>query len=194
LRATRIDASEHCLHVSGGYLPRVPIYALGDVCPQIDQSAFVHPDAVIIGDVQIGAETSVWPTAVLRGDGSYIRIGARSSIQDGCVIHTDEEWPTTVGDGVVVGHLAHLEGCTIKDNCLIGVGAVVLHRVVVHSGAIVAANTVLLNDAVVPPGALAVGSPAVIKEGRARPELITDGVESYLERVRRYPGELRRIG
>ena len=175
------------------YGQRVAVYALGSLVPTIHPDAFVHPDAIVIGDVTIGALSSVWPSAVLRGDGSHIVVGERTSIQDGSVIHTTEEVPTRVGNDCVIGHLVHLEGCTIDDGCLIGVGAVILHRVRVHSGAVVSANCVLLNDMEVPSGALAVGTPAVIKEGRARPEIITDGVRNYVERTLRYRNELRRI-
>ena len=172
----------------------MPIYALGDSEPTIHSEAFVHPDAVIIGDVRIGARSSIWPGAVLRGDEGYIQIGDSTSIQDNCVLHTTPEWPTIVGDECVVGHIVHLEGCTVEDDCLIGNGSIVLHRVQVQRGAIVAANSVVLNDTIVPPGALAVGSPAVIKEGRANPELVRRGVAAYEYRARTYPTMLRRIG
>lgn len=171
----------------------VPLYALGDKQPQIHPTTFVHPDAVLIGDVEVGEDSSIWPGAVLRGDEGFIRVGRRTSIQDNCVLHTTPAWPTIVGDECVVGHLVHLEGCTIQNGCLIGNASMVLHRVVVESGAIVAANSVVLNDMVVPAGALAVGSPATIKEGRANPELIRLGVESYVNRARTYPSLLRRI-
>jgi carbonic anhydrase/acetyltransferase-like protein (isoleucine patch superfamily) len=88
----------------------VPLYALDDLEPTISPSAYVHPDAVVIGDVVIGDESSVWPTAVLRGDHGRILIGARTSIQDGTIVHTTREWPTAVGDDCVVGHNVHLEG------------------------------------------------------------------------------------
>lgn len=100
----------------------MPIYALGDRVPTIDPTAFVHPDAVVIGDVHLGPESTVWPTAVLRGDHGTIRVGARTSIQDGTVIHCTADLPTVVGDECVVGHNAHLEGCTVEDHCLIGSG------------------------------------------------------------------------
>lgn len=171
----------------------MPIYALGADEPTIDASAFVHPDAVVIGSVVIGARSSVWPGAVLRGDGGDIRIGERTSIQDNAVLHTTPEWPTSVGSDCVIGHLVHLEGCTIDDEVLVGNAAMVLHRSVVESGSVVAANSVVLNDVVVPAGALAAGSPAVIKPGRARIEDIRDGVEAYLERVEQYRSGLRRL-
>jgi carbonic anhydrase/acetyltransferase-like protein (isoleucine patch superfamily) len=176
------------------YRRRVPIYALGAVEPRIAPTAFVHPDAVIIGDVTIGPESSVWPSAVLRGDSTMpIRIGARTSVQDGAVVHCTDEFATTVGDDCTIGHLVHLEGCTIESGCLIGVGAIVLHEVVVRTGAIVAANAVVLDGTEVPAGAVALGVPAKIREGAANPELITDGVKNYLARTRRFPAELRRI-
>ena len=176
-----------------GTLLGVPIYALGELVPTIHPDAYVHPDAVIIGDVRIGADSSIWPGAVLRGDEGYISIGARTSIQDNCVLHTTPEWPTVVGDDCVVGHMVHLEGCHIEAGCLIGNASVVLHRVVVRTGAIVAANAVVLNDTEVPPRALAVGTPAVIKADRARQSDIDRGVSSYLQRTRRYKAELRRL-
>ena len=100
----------------------MPVYALGDQVPQIDPSAFIHPEAVIIGDVRIGAGSSVWACAVIRGDDGPIHVGSGSSIQDGAVLHTTAFSPTTVGDGCTIGHLAHLEGCVIKDGGLVGSG------------------------------------------------------------------------
>ena len=169
------------------------VYALGDLVPTIDPRAFVHPDAVIIGDVTIGADSSIWPGAVLRGDAGSILIGARTSVQDNAVLHTTPEWPTVVGDGCVLGHLVHLEGCTIEDDVLVGNAAMVLHRSVVHSGAIVAANSVVLNDVDVPSGALAAGSPAVIKPNRVDLNFIREGAASYVKRIEGYRSGLRRL-
>jgi carbonic anhydrase/acetyltransferase-like protein (isoleucine patch superfamily) len=171
----------------------VPIYALGEQVPDIHPDAFVHPDAVIIGSVTIGAHSSIWPGAVLRGDDGSITIGARTSVQDNCVLHTTPEHPTVVGDDCVIGHLVHLEGCTIESGALVGSGSIVLHRVVVHTGAIVAANAVVLADTDVPSGAIAAGVPAVIKPGRARGDDIVTGVESYLAKAQRYRETLRLI-
>jgi carbonic anhydrase/acetyltransferase-like protein (isoleucine patch superfamily) len=169
------------------------VYALGDLEPTIHHDAFVHPDAVIIGSVTIGAQSSVWPGAVLRGDGGLIRIGERTSVQDNAVLHTTPEWPTIVGDGCVLGHLIHLEGCTIHDDVLVGNASMVLHRSVVRSGAIVAANSVVLNDVDVPSGALAAGSPAVIKLDRVDPEFIRTSARHYVERIEQYRTSLRRL-
>lgn len=171
----------------------MPVYALGELVPVIDPLAFVHPDAVLIGDVRIGPQSSIWPSAVLRGDVGPIIIGARTSIQDGCVIHTTEHDHTIVGDNCVIGHLVHLEGCTLEDGCLVGNGSIVLHRVVVRSGAIVAANAVVLDDTEVPTGAIAVGVPAVIKPGRVRSEMIRDSAQKYVDNAARYLSTMRRI-
>jgi carbonic anhydrase/acetyltransferase-like protein (isoleucine patch superfamily) len=171
----------------------VPIYALGSAVPEIHPEAFVHPDAVVIGQVVIGPQSSVWPGAVLRGDDGRIVVGARTSVQDGCVIHTTPRHPTVIGDDCVIGHLAHLEGCTIEDRSQVSTGAVVLHRAVVRSGAIVAANAVVLNDTEVPSGALAVGTPAVIKPDRARVDDITDGAAIYVDKTARFRSDMRLV-
>jgi len=123
----------------------VPIYALAGYEPEIDGSAFVHPDAVVIGRVRIGADASVWPCAVLRGDHGEIVVGARTSIQDGTVVHTTEAWHTVIGADCVVGHNAHLEGCVVEDQCLIGSGSVILNRARVGTGAVVAAAASEIN-------------------------------------------------
>ena len=172
----------------------MPIYALGDMTPDIHPDAFVHPEAVIIGAAHIGARSSVWPGAVIRADDAPVYIGERTSIQDGSVLHTTLPFPTRVGNGCVIGHIVHLEGCTIEDDAMVGNGSIVMHRVIVRSGAVVGANSVLLNGMEVPSGALAVGAPAVIKEGRARLADITMAAQSYADRVDRYKRELRRIG
>jgi carbonic anhydrase/acetyltransferase-like protein (isoleucine patch superfamily) len=171
----------------------VPIYALGTQQPTIASDAYVHPDAVVIGSVTLGSESSVWPGAVLRGDEGEILIGSRTSIQDNCVLHTTPERPTVVGDRCTVGHIVHLEACTIEDDVLVGNGSIVLHDVIVRSWSIVGANAVLLNGTEVPSGSIAVGSPAVIKEGRARRDVIVDGVEAYVARAARFRAELRRL-
>lgn len=171
----------------------MPIYALGDAEPVIHPTAFVHPDAVVIGSVEIGAESTIWPGAVLRGDDGRIVIGARTSIQDNTVVHTTPTDPTLVGDDCVIGHIVHLECCIVEDGAQVSSGAIVLHRVRVGSGAIVAANAVVLNDTVVPPGALAVGTPAVIKEGRARSDEIARGAAIYVRKGHWFREALRRL-
>lgn len=171
------------------------VYALDDVVPNIHPDAYVAPEAVVIGAVDIGAEASVWPSAVIRGDeGGTIRIGARTSIQDGAILHTVPHAPTSVGDECVVGHLAHLEGCTIHDGALVGSGSIVLHQAVVESGALVGAAALVPNGMVVPAGAMALGVPAKIRPDSVDPDLmIRLAMESYVERCRRYRKELRRV-
>ena len=169
----------------------MPIYALGEAEPDIDEAAFVHPDAVVIGRVRIGPEASVWPCAVLRGDHGWMEIGARTSIQDGTVIHCTREWPTFIGRECVVGHNAHLEGCVVQDRCLIGSGSVVLNRALVQAGGIVAASALIPEGFEVPPGALAAGVPATIKRTGVSGEIAASAVKTYLESARRYRSELR---
>lgn len=171
----------------------MPIYSLGDQAPEIHPDAYVHPDAVVIGSVTIGAFSSVWPTAVLRGDDGRIIIGERCSVQDGSILHTTLPWPTTLGDEVTIGHNVHLEGCTIHDRALIGSGSVVLHEVVVGEEALVGANALVPNRKVIPPLARALGTPVTITENAVEPGWFAYGVESYVQRCVRYRDELRRV-
>ena len=171
----------------------MPIYALGDDAPDIDRAAFVHPDAVVIGRVRIGPEASVWPCAVLRGDHGRIEIGARTSVQDGTVVHCTHDWPTLIGSDCVVGHNAHLEGCVVADRCLIGSGSVVLNRARVGAGAIVAAAALVPEGFEVPPGALVAGVPASVKRTGLSGGLTADAVKTYVESGRRYRAALRRL-
>lgn len=171
----------------------MPIYALGDRTPSIHPDAFIHPDAVVIGDVRVGAESSIWPGAVLRGDYGTIIIGERTSIQDGAVVHAVAQYPTVVGNDCVIGHLAHLEGCVIHDRALVGSGSIVLHEANVFSGATVAAGAVVRNRMDVPEKSLAVGVPASIKPDASDPDAIAHGAAIYVENGRRYKNELRRL-
>ncbi|MGD9797533.1 MAG: gamma carbonic anhydrase family protein [Acidimicrobiia bacterium] len=171
----------------------MPIYALGDLEPDIHPDAFVHPDAVLIGDVTIGAESTVWPGAVLRGDNGRIVIGARTSIQDGSVIHCIPTRPTEVGDGCVVGHLVHLEGSTVEADCLVGNGSILLHGVVVRTGALVGSAAMLPDGMEVPSGTMALGVPARIREKAPDLEMIRATAAIYVSRGRLYREQLRRL-
>ncbi len=173
----------------------MPVYALDDLVPAIDRDAYVHPDAVVIGAVELAAGASVWPGAVLRGDHGLIRIGERTSVQDGTIIHTTQDWPTVVGADCVIGHRAHLEGCVVEDGCLIGSGSLVLNRATVGAGAVVAAAALVRQDTMVPPGALAVGVPATIREGEGlrQREWIARAVKSYLALASQHRAGTRRI-
>jgi carbonic anhydrase/acetyltransferase-like protein (isoleucine patch superfamily) len=169
------------------------IYRLGDLVPQIHPEAYVSPDAVVIGDVHIGARSSVWPGAVLRGDHGRIEIGEETSIQDGTVIHCGEDFPTIVGDRCVIGHMVHMEGCIVEDDALVGSGSVILHFARICSGATVGANAVVPNSMVIPPNALALGIPARIKEGASQTEGIAQGAAHYAENAKLFKEQLFRI-
>lgn len=173
----------------------MPLYALDDVEPTISPTAYVHPDAVVIGDVVLGDEASVWPGAVLRGDHGRIVVGARTSVQDGTVVHTTHEWPTVIGADCVVGHNVHLEGCRIEDRCLIGSGSVVLNRARVEAGSVVGACALVTEDAVVPAGSMALGVPARSRpmQGDEQQKWIDHGVQAYVESGRQYRTGLRRL-
>jgi carbonic anhydrase/acetyltransferase-like protein (isoleucine patch superfamily) len=171
----------------------VPIYSLGDRVPHIHPDAFVHPDAVVIGDVRIGADSSIWPCAVLRGDYGTIIVGERTSIQDGAVIHAVDEYPTVIGSDCVVGHLAHLEGCTVEDRVLIGSGSIVLHEVVVHSGATVGAGAVVRNRTDVPSNAMALGVPATLRLESCTEDVAVASAALYAQNGRRYKAELKKL-
>jgi carbonic anhydrase/acetyltransferase-like protein (isoleucine patch superfamily) len=169
------------------------IYALGDLVPQIHPDAYVHPDATVIGNAVIGARSSIWPQAVLRADHGLIQIGEDTSIQDGCVLHTTPMHSTIVGNRCVVGHLVHLEGCTIEDDALVGNGSIVLHRAIVRSHSLVGSNAVVTNDMVVPSGAMALGVPAKIREGMVTPGTFDMAWQSYSANGKHFRENLRRI-
>ncbi len=141
----------------------------------------------------IGPESTIWPTTVLRGDFGSITIGARTSVQDGTVIHAGPDFPTRVGDGCVIGHLAHLEGCTLEDDSLVGSGSVVLHHAIIGSGATVGANTVVPNRMDVPPGALALGVPASIRAGQSSLVMIQMSAAEYVSNGHRFKKLLTRM-
>jgi len=153
--------------------------------PEIAASAYIDPAAVIIGDVVIGADSSVWPCTVIRGDVHHIRIGARTNIQDGCVLHVmRDEYPLILGDDVTVGHSVTLHGCNIASRCLIGIGAIVLNGVTIGTGSIVAAGTLLLERIEIPPGSLVVGHPGKVK--RMLTPIDQAAIDAYAQRYVEY--------
>jgi carbonic anhydrase/acetyltransferase-like protein (isoleucine patch superfamily) len=173
----------------------MPIYALDSLEPEIHPDAFVHADAVVIGNVRIGAQSSIWPGAVLRADFGQIVVGERTSIQDGTILHATEDWPTVIGNDCVVGHNAHLEGCTVEDRCLVGSGSVVLNRAVVRTGSVVGAAALVPEDLEVPPSHQALGIPARLQpiDPQRQAEWIDDAVRLYIENAKRHRHGLRRI-
>jgi carbonic anhydrase/acetyltransferase-like protein (isoleucine patch superfamily) len=153
--------------------------------PRVHSTAYVDESAQVIGDVEIGEESSVWMCAVIRGDVHRIRIGRRTNVQDGAVVHVMRDThPTTIGDEVTIGHGAMLHGCTIEDRCLIGIGAILLNGVHVGTGSIVAAGTLLTEGTAIPPGSLVMGSPGVVK--RALGDTALAGIQQYADRYVAY--------
>ena len=169
------------------------IYALGDRVPQVHPDAYVHPDATVIGDVTIGAGSTVWPSAVLRGDYGTITVGEKTSIQDGTVVHATHDKATTIGSRCVIGHIAHLEGCTIEDDSLVGSGSIVLHDAVVRSGGLVGAGAVVSNGVEVPARAMALGIPAKMRLDAVPEGTFAPAVDMYARNGGRYKEELRRL-
>ena len=149
--------------------------------PKIAASAYIDPAAVLIGDVTIGEDSSVWPCVVIRGDVNFIRIGARTNIQDGSVLHVMRDThPLILGDNVNIGHGAILHGCTIESRCLIGMGAIILNGARVGAGSIIAAGTLVPEGTEVPPGSLFMGQPGKFR--RALTPEDQAGIDRYAER------------
>ena len=153
--------------------------------PQIAASAYVDPQAVLIGDVTIGPDSSVWPGVVIRGDVNFIRIGARTNIQDGSILHVMRDThPLILGDNVTIGHAAVLHGCTIESRCLIGMGSIILNGAKIGAGSIVAAGTLVPEGTDVPPGSLFLGHPGKFR--RALTEADQDSIDAYAQRYVEY--------
>lgn len=160
------------------------------VLPQVAATAYIDESARVVGDVIIGGESSVWLNAVVRGDVNSVRIGARTNLQDGVLVHVnrDPSHPTIVGDDVTVGHGAILHGCTVEDRCLIGMGAILLNGCRIGSDSIVAAGTLVTEGAEVPPGSLVMGSPGRVRRPVTDAErvLIAQSAANYVEYRRAY--------
>ncbi|WP_337173854.1 gamma carbonic anhydrase family protein [Paludisphaera sp.] len=154
--------------------------------PRLDPTVFVATGAIVLGDVTIGADSSVWYQAVIRGDTEAIRIGSATNIQDLTMIHADPGIPCTIGDRVTVGHRAILHGCAVEDGCLIGMGAILLNGARVGAGSVVGAGALLLEGMEVPPGSLAVGAPARVVR------LVGESAREGLERSWRHYCDLAR--
>ena len=151
------------------------------VRPRVAPSAFIDDSAQVIGDVEIGEESSVWMCAVLRGDVHWIRIGRRTNIQDGAIVHAmTGTHPTSIGDNVTVGHGAVIHGCTVEAQCLVGIGAILLNGSHVGSGSIVAAGTLITEGMKVPPKSLVMGSPGKVKRLLTHAEVAE--IQQYADR------------
>ncbi|MGR2753619.1 gamma carbonic anhydrase family protein [Agromyces arachidis] len=169
--------------------PSARILTIADVpAPELDETAFVALGAVVVGQVRLAARSSVWYNAVLRAEAEPITLGERSNLQDGVVCHVDAGFPVTIGAGVSVGHRAVLHGCTVEDDCLIGMGATVLNGAVIGAGSLVAAGAVVLEGTVVPPGSLVAGVPGKVRRELTAEERagIRRNAEAYLDHVDRH--------
>ena len=171
------------------------VFSLGEKRPQIDASAWIAPNATVIGDIRLAANVSIWWNAVLRGDNDPVSIGENSNIQDGSVLHTDEGVPMNIGANVTVGHLVMLHGCTVGDGSLIGIGSIVLNRAVIGRGSIVGANTLIPEGKVYPDRVLIVGSPGKVVRELSDEEVarLQGSAAHYVENARRYQRQLKAL-
>lgn len=171
------------------------IFRLGDLIPVIDADAWVAESAVLIGRVELAGSASVWFNATLRGDNDLIRIGARSNVQDGTVIHTDEGAPALIGEGVTVGHQVMLHGCTIGDGSLIGIQAVILNRAKIGRDCLIGAGSLITEGKEIPDRSMVMGSPGKVVRTLTGEEVerIRRGNQHYVEEAQRYRLALQRL-
>jgi carbonic anhydrase/acetyltransferase-like protein (isoleucine patch superfamily) len=174
------------------------IYELDGQAPEFPDAGdyYVADSAAVIGRVRLRKDSSVWFGAVLRGDNEWIELGERSQIQDNCVLHTDPGFPLTIGANCVIGHLVMLHGCTVGDNCLVGMNAVMLNGSKIGNNCLVGAGAVVTERKSFPDNSLIVGAPArVIRTLDAQAiALIREGADVYVQRSKLYPRKLKRIG
>lgn len=174
----------------------MPIYALEDVAPRIHPDVgWIAPTAVLIGDVDVGAEVGIWFGVVMRGDIETIRVGARTNVQENCVLHTDKGFPLTIGANVTIGHSAIVHGCTIGDNSLIGMGATILNGAVIGKNCLIGANALVTEGKAIPDNSLVMGAPAkVVREIDAEGVAgLTASADRYVANARRFAAGLRRL-
>jgi len=172
------------------------IYELNGCSPRTpaDERYFVAETAVVIGNVQLASNTSIWFGAVLRGDNELIEIGENSNIQDQCTIHTDPGYPVTVGRNCTIGHNVILHGCTIEDNALIGMGAIVMNGARIGKGSIVGAGAVITEGKEFPENSLIIGAPAKVARTLDARQSTTFAAQHYVENGQRFKAGLKRIG
>jgi len=168
------------------------IRAYRGVVPKIAASAYIDQSAQVIGDVAVGERSSIWPNVTVRGDVNWIRIGDETNIQDNSVLHCDAGlFPLQIGSRVTVGHLAMLHGCTIEDECLIGIGAIILNGAKIGNGSVVAAGSVVPEGMQVPPQSMVMGVPAKVKRAVTpeEQERFRQNAQHYVEATQRYRDE-----
>jgi len=173
----------------------MPLYAIDGLAPQLGEGAWAAPSADLIGDVRLGARTSVWFGAVLRGDNTPLILGDETNFQDGSIGHSDADFPLTIGARVTVGHQAILHGCIVANDCLIGMGARILNGAVIESECIVGAGALVTEGKRFERGSLIVGSPArfVRQVTDAERQLLRTSAAHYAEKAAKYARELVRI-
>ena len=173
----------------------MPLYAIGDSAPQLGEGAWAAPSADLIGDVRLGQRASVWFGAVIRADNTPIIIGQDSNIQDGAIGHSDPGFPLTIGARVTVGHQAILHGCTIADDCLVGMGARILNGAVLESECLVGAGALITEGKRFERGSLIVGAPARVVRKLTEQERqgLRVSAAHYAEKAARYAAELRTV-
>ncbi|MBI3790362.1 MAG: gamma carbonic anhydrase family protein [Gemmatimonadetes bacterium] len=150
--------------------------------PYFHPTSFIHPLAIVIGDVTLGSRASVWPSAVLRGDGDVIVVGPDTNVQDGAILHVDPGLPLSIGARVTIGHRAIVHGATIEDDCLVGMGCIILNRAVVGAGSVIAAGAVVPEGMVIRPGSVVMGVPAKVTSSvdDAMRERVRKNAQSYV--------------
>lgn len=171
------------------------IYALDDIAPQIDPTAWVAPDANVIGKIVLEAGSSVWFSATLRGDNEEIRLGENSNIQENCVLHTDMGYPLVIGANCTIGHKAMLHGCTIGEGSLIGMGATILNGAKIGRGCLIGAGALVTEGKEIPDGSLVMGAPGKVVrtlDAAAQARLI-QSAESYRDNARRFRAGLKAL-
>ncbi len=173
----------------------MPTYALGAKRPQLADTVWIAPNAIVIGDVRLARNVSIWWNAVLRGDNDPITIGENTNIQDGSVLHTDIGVPLTIGTNVTVGHMVMLHGCTVGDGSLIGIGAIILNRAVIGRECLIGAGALVPEGKVIPDRSLVVGTPGQIVRQLTDDDLagIRKGNHHYLEHMQHHRDELVRL-
>jgi len=171
----------------------MPLYALADVTPDVDATAWVAPDANVIGNVRLAAKSSVWFGSTLRGDNELITVGEGSNVQENSVFHTDVGYPLTIGVNCTIGHKVMLHGCTIGDNSLIGMGATVLNGAVIGENCLIGAGALITENKVIPDGSLVMGAPGkVVRElDAAAIKGLTLSAEHYQQNAARFAADLR---
>lgn len=171
------------------------IYALDGVEPKIADDAWVAPSADVMGNVELGAQSSIWFGAVLRGDNDLIKIGARANIQDNSVLHTDPGMPLTVGEGVIVGHRVMLHGCTVGENSLIGIGATILNGAVIGKNCIIGAHALITEGKIIPDNSMVVGAPGKVIKTLTEQHLnmLRMNAEVYVHNAKRFAAGLKEI-